>query len=61
MCLSLTPQVVQTLKSLAHKFSDYFEASRRKRNIIDCTLLNVATDTAMEEILAEAAAFYKPS
>lgn len=40
----------------AHKY--YFETCRRKRNMIDYTFSNVATETEVKEILAEAAEFY---
>ena len=43
----------------AHKYADYFEACRRKRNTIDYTFSNVATDTEAKEIVVQAAAFYK--
>jgi hypothetical protein len=42
----------------ADKFADYFEVCRRKRNAIDYTHSNVATDTEVEEILRKAAEFY---
>ena len=35
----------------AHKYADYFETCRRKRNTIDYTFSNVATETEAEEIL----------
>jgi hypothetical protein len=36
---------------------DYFETSRRKRNVIDYDFAFVATDTEAEEILTEAKRF----
>ena len=45
------------LGSSADRFLDYFETSRRKRNIIDYDYAFVATDTEAEEILTEAKAF----
>jgi len=41
-----------------HKYADYFETCRRKRNTIDYTFSNVATETEAEEILVQAAEFY---
>ena len=45
------------LGSSADRFLDYFETSRRKRNIIDYDYAFVATDTEVEEILTEANSF----
>jgi hypothetical protein len=42
------------LGSSADRFLDYFEVSRRKRNVIDYDYAFVTTDTEAEEILAEA-------
>ena len=42
----------------AHKHADYFETCRRKRNTIDCTFSNVATEREAKEILAQASQFY---
>ena len=42
----------------AHKYADYFETCRRKRNTIDYTFSNVATETEAKEILVEAKEFY---
>lgn len=42
----------------AHNYADYFETCRRKRNTIDYTFSNVATETEAKEILAQAAEFY---
>jgi allantoicase len=42
----------------AHKYADYFETCRRKRNTIDYTFSNVATDTEAKEILVQAGQFY---
>ena len=36
-----------------HKYADYFETCRRKRNTIDYTFSNVATETEAKEILEE--------
>lgn len=41
-----------------HKYADYFEACRRKRNTIDYTFSNVATDTESKEIVVQAVEFY---
>ena len=46
------------LGKLAHKYSDYFETCRRKRNTIDYTFSNVATETEAKEIMVQAAEFY---
>ena len=46
------------LGKAAHKYADYFETCRRKRNLIDYSFSNVATETEVKEILAEAAEFY---
>ena len=43
----------------AHKYSDYFDTSRRKRNTIDYTFSNVATETEAKEILVQASQFYR--
>jgi hypothetical protein len=40
------------------KYADYFETCRRKRNTIDYTFSNVATETEAKEILAQASQFY---
>lgn len=45
------------LGSSADRFLDYFETSRRKRNVIDYDYAFVATDTEAEEILTEAKRF----
>jgi uncharacterized protein (UPF0332 family) len=42
----------------AHKYADYFETCRRKRNTIDYTFSNVATETEAEEIIVQATEFY---
>jgi hypothetical protein len=39
------------------RFLDYFDASRRKRNVIDYDVAFVATETEAAEILAEAESF----
>lgn len=41
-----------------HKYADYFETCRRKRNTVDYTFSNVATETEVKEILGQAAEFY---
>jgi allantoicase len=41
-----------------HKYADYFETCRRKRNTIDYTFSNVATETEAREILIQASQFY---
>lgn len=46
------------LGKAAHKYADYFETCRRKRNTIDYTFSNVATDTEAKEILVQARQFY---
>jgi uncharacterized protein (UPF0332 family) len=45
------------LGSSADRFLDYFETSRRKRNVIDYDYALVATETEAEEILTEAKVF----
>ena len=42
----------------ADKYADYFETCRRKRNTIDYTFSNVATQTEAKEIIAKASQFY---
>ncbi len=46
------------LRKPAHKYADYFETCRRKRNTIDYTFSNVATETEAKEILVEANELY---
>jgi allantoicase len=46
------------LGKAAHKYADYFETCRRKRNTIDYTLSNVATETEAKEIVVQAKQFY---
>ena len=46
------------LDKLTHKYADYFEACWRKRNTIDYTFSNVATDTESKEIVVRAVEFY---
>src|SRR5438132_4015639 len=41
-----------------HNYADYFETCRRKRNTIDYTFSNVATETEAKEILIQASQFY---
>ena len=43
----------------ADKYADYFETCRRKRNVIDYTRAQVATDTETEEIVEKATEFYE--
>lgn len=43
----------------ADKYADYFETCRRKRNVIDYTRSNVATETEAKEILEKAKEFYE--
>jgi hypothetical protein len=46
------------LGKAAHKYVDYFETCRRKRNTIDYTFSNVATETEAQEIVVQAKQFY---
>jgi uncharacterized protein (UPF0332 family) len=41
-----------------HKYADYFETCRRKRNTIDYTFSSVATETEAQEIVVQATEFY---
>jgi hypothetical protein len=41
----------------ADRYADYFETCRRKRNTIDYTFSNVATETEAKELLAQAFQF----
>ena len=41
------------LGKAAHKHADYFETCRRKRNTIDYTFSNVATETEAKEIIVQ--------
>ena len=45
------------LGKTARNYSDYFETCRRKRNTIDYTFSNVATETEAQEILVQASRF----
>lgn len=45
--------------SAADNYADYFDACRRKRNVIDYTRSNVATQTEAEEILKQASEFHE--
>ena len=45
------------LGSSADRFLDYFETSRRKRNVIDYDYAFVSTETEAEEILKQAMVF----
>ena len=47
------------LGSSAHKSLDFFEACRRKRNVIDYDHASVATHTEAEEIVTEAKDFFE--
>jgi hypothetical protein len=42
-----------------HRYAEYFETCRRKRNVIDYARSHVATDTEAEEILQKATEFYE--
>ncbi len=42
----------------AGNYADYFDACRRKRNMIDYTRSHVATDTEAKEIVDQATEFY---
>ena len=42
------------LGSVADNYADYFETCRRKRNVIDYTHANVATDTETDDIVKRA-------
>jgi hypothetical protein len=44
-----------------HKYADYFETCWRKRNTIDYTFSNVATETEAKEILVQAQQFLSRS
>lgn len=46
-----------SLGSVADNYADYFETCRRKRNVIDYTHANVATDTETVEIVQKAREF----
>jgi hypothetical protein len=41
----------------AHKYADYFDTCQRKRNTIDYTFSNVATETEAKEIIVQAMEF----
>jgi hypothetical protein len=47
------------LGSLAARSLDFFDACRRKRNVIDYDQASVATHMEAEEIVAEAQAFFE--
>ena len=47
------------LGSDGSKYADYFEACRRKRNVIDYTRSHVATETEAIEIVKKATEFYE--
>jgi hypothetical protein len=51
--------VTLALGGQARKFAAYFEACRRKRNVIDYTRSHVATDTEATEIVTKAREFYE--
>jgi len=46
------------LGSIADQYTDYLEACRRKRNVIDYTHSHVATETEAKELLAKAKEFH---
>ena len=46
------------LGKAAHKYADYFETCRRKRNTIDYTFSNVATNPEAKGIVVQAKQFY---
>ena len=46
------------LGGAADKYADYFDRCRRKRNAIDYTRSNVATDSEADEIVRQATEFY---
>ena len=50
--------IILALGPAAQRYADYFETCRRKRNVIDYTRSQVATDTEAREILATAAEFH---
>jgi len=50
--------ITLALGSTAQRYADYFETCRRKRNVIDYTRAQVATDTEATEILVTASEFY---
>jgi hypothetical protein len=41
------------------KYADYFDRCRRKRNVIDYTRSDVATESEASEIVRQATAFYE--
>lgn len=41
----------------AIKFAKYFNACRKKRNLVDYNLANVVSETELEELLEKAAEF----
>lgn len=56
----LTLEVARlALGASAHRSLDFFEACRRKRNVIDYDHASVATHTEAEEIIAEAKEFFE--
>lgn len=48
-----------SLRAGAEQYVDYFETCRRKRNVIDYTRSDVATETEANEILEKATDFYE--
>ena len=50
--------ITLTLGAGAGKYADYFERCRRKRNVIDYTRSDVATETEAQEILEKATEFH---
>lgn len=47
------------LGAASGKYADYLETCRRKRNVIDYTRCQVATETEAKEILEKAKEFYE--
>jgi uncharacterized protein (UPF0332 family) len=45
--------------STADKYADYFDRCRRKRNVIDYTRSQVATESEANEIVQQATEFYE--
>jgi hypothetical protein len=51
--------IVLAMGVRAQRFADYFETCRRKRNVIDYTFSNVASNTEADELLRETHLFYE--
>lgn len=47
-----------TLGSIVNRYADYLETCRRKRNLIDYTRSNIATETEADEAVQTATQFY---